>query len=113
MPNFKPKTVNTVSKRPNAAKTSLGSKKVQKTSSEGQRLHATLNQLKPAIRIILRVLADGPLDSTTFKTRVEARTLSPIQEILAAMVSAGVLDVYTELRGTYPISCPVSIFKLV
>lgn len=113
MPNFKPKTVNTVSNRQKAVKTPLASKNGQKPLSEGQRLHATLNQLKPAIRIILRVLADGPLDATTFKTRVEARTLSPIQEILAAMVSAGVLDVYTELRGTYPISCPVSVFKLV
>lgn len=127
MPNFELKTFNTVSNRPNAAKTSLGSKKVQKRptvaktspgskkvqkpSSDKQRLTATLNQLTPAIRIILHALADGPLDSITLQIRVKARTGSPVEDIPLAMVSAGVLDIYTGLQDIHPV--PVLVFKLV
>lgn len=127
MPNFKLKIFNTVSNRPNAAKAPLGSKKVQKRptaaktspeskkvqkpSSEKQRLQATFNQLTPTIRIILRALADGPLDSRTLQIRVKARTGSPVEEILLAMVSAGVLDIYMGLQDIHPV--PVLVFKLV
>jgi hypothetical protein len=107
MPKLKTKTKTKTQAK--AAKAAPAIKDSQ--MSEGQRLTKTLDQLKPTIRTILRVLAKGPLDARTLQDQVRARTSSPVEHLLNEMVSAGVLDIYSELRDIHP--HPVLVLKLV